>query len=88
MALGFGSQYGRQNLPARIAPSTAVAAHAATAMSRGLASMVKPALVGRRHNDVSPYPQESVSHVNVGAGEDRRGLKALDDEVDPQRKLP
>ena len=50
--------------------------------------MVKPALIGRRHDDVSRHPQESVSHVNVGAGEDRRGLEAFDDELDAQRKLP
>jgi hypothetical protein len=79
--------HGRQDPPARIAPSTAIAVRTAMAMSKGLASMVKPALVCRRHDDVSPHPQESVSHVNVGAGEDRRGLKAFDDEVDAQRKL-
>ena len=70
--------------PERRAPSIAIAAHTAMAMSSGLASMVKPALVGRRHADVSRHPQESVSVVNVGAGEDRRGLEAFDDEVDAE----
>ena len=79
--------HGRQDPPARIAPSTAIAVHTAMAMSRGLASMVKPALIGRRHDDVSRHPQESVSVVNVDAGEDRRGLEASDDEVDAQCKL-
>lgn len=86
---GFRSAecHGRQDPPERRAPSTAIAAHTAMAMSRGLASMVKPALIGRRHDDVSRHPQESVSVVNVGAGEDRRGLEASDDEVDAQCKL-
>src|SRR2546430_15326567 len=35
------------------------------AMSRGLSSMIKPALVGRRHDDPSLHPQESVSNINV-----------------------
>jgi hypothetical protein len=87
---GFRSAecHGRQDPPERRAPSTAIIAHTAMAMSWGLASMVKPALVGLRHDDVSRHSQESVSHVNVGAGEDRRGLEAFDDEVDAQRKLP
>ena len=51
---------------------------------QGPGSMVKPALVGRRHADVSRHPQKSVSVVNVGAGEDRRGLEAFDDEVDAE----
>ena len=53
------------------------------AMSRGLASMVKPALVGRCHVDVGDAFLGMRGNVNVGAGEDRRGLKAFDDEVDP-----
>ena len=67
---GFRSAecHGRQDLPARLAPSAAIAAHNAIAMSRGLSSMIKPALVGRRHDDASPHPQESVLHINVGEG--------------------
>ena len=77
----------RNAMDARIAPCTAIAVCAAMAMSSGLASIVKPALIGRRHDDVSRHPQESVSVVNVGAGKDRRGLEASDDEVDAQCKL-
>ena len=38
------------------------------ARPRLLASMIKATLVGRRHGDASPHPQESVLHINVGEG--------------------
>jgi len=58
----------RNAMDARITPSTAIAAHNAIAMNRFLTSMIKPALVGRRHDDASPHPRESVSNINIREG--------------------